>query len=158
MYETDITNQDQSAFRNKASLVSGDKVISSAEGTVNVTRGSPLNKKPLTTIQSHKQLHGKFDITITKKLAQKDALLEDYFNGTQALISDSFQVKEVTIDQNGNEAGTKAFENYVVQPQKRMNKTGLPCNSIKIFNQLISSPIKRKQPSGFLKLKRLSIL
>lgn len=45
MYETDITNQDQSAFRNKASLVSGDKVISSAEGTVNVTRGSPLNKK-----------------------------------------------------------------------------------------------------------------
>lgn len=45
MYETDITNQDQSAFRNKASLVSADKVISSAEGTVNVTRGSPLNKK-----------------------------------------------------------------------------------------------------------------
>ncbi|CAM5423695.1 adhesin [Bacillus safensis FO-36b] [Bacillus safensis subsp. safensis] len=28
MYATDITNQDQSAFRNKVSLVSGDKVIS----------------------------------------------------------------------------------------------------------------------------------
>ena len=74
MYETDITNQDQSAFRNKASLVSADKVISSAEGTVNVTRGSPLNKKPPTTTQSHKQLRGKFVITITKKRLLKRML------------------------------------------------------------------------------------
>lgn len=69
-------------------------------------------------------------------MAQKDALIEDFFNGTQALISDSIQVKEVTIDENGKESGTKAFEDYVVQPQKRMNKTGLPCNSIKISNRL----------------------
>lgn len=136
MYETDITNQDQSAFRNKASLVSGDKVISSAEGTVNVTRGSPLNKKaahydPVTqtiTWEIRYNYNG-------KKLAQKDALLEDYFNGTQALISDSFQVKEVTIDQNGNEAGTKAFENYVVQPQKKDEQNGFTLQ----FNQDIQS-------------------
>ncbi|MEK5296329.1 SpaA isopeptide-forming pilin-related protein [Bacillus sp. FSL R5-0659] len=136
MYETDITNQDQSAFRNKASLVSGDKVISSAEGTVNVTRGSPLNKKaahydPVTQTITWEIRYNYNE----KKLAQKDALLEDYFNGTQALISDSFQVKEVTIDQNGNEAGTKAFENYVVQPQKKDEKNGFTLQ----FNQDIQS-------------------
>ena len=136
MYETDITNQDQSAFRNKASLVSGDKVISSAEGTVNVTRGSPLNKKaahydPVTQTITWEIRYNYNE----KKLAQKDALLEDYFNGTQALISDSFQVKEVTIDQNGNEAGTKAFENYVVQPQKKDEQNGFTLQ----FNQDIQS-------------------
>lgn len=62
-------------------------------------------------------------------------MLEDYFNGTQALISDSFQVKEVTIDQNGNEAGTKAFENYVVQPQKKDEQNGFTLQ----FNQDIQS-------------------
>ncbi|QAR53403.1 adhesin [Bacillus aerophilus] len=136
MYETDITNQDQSAFRNKASLVSADKVISSAEGTVNVTRGSPLNKKAA--------LYDPVTQTITweirynyneKKLAQKDALIEDFFNGTQALISDSIQVKEVTIDENGKESGTKAFEDYVVQPQKKDEQNGFTLQ----FNQDIQS-------------------
>lgn len=136
MYETDITNQDQSAFRNKASLVSGDKVISSAEGTVNVTRGSPLNKKaaqydPVTQTITWEIRYNYNE----KKLAQKDALLEDFFNGTQALISDSIQVKEVTIDQNGNEAGKKAFENYVVQPQKKDEQNGFTLQ----FNQDIQS-------------------
>ncbi|UDB46904.1 SpaA isopeptide-forming pilin-related protein [Bacillus safensis] len=136
MYETDITNQDQSAFRNKASLVSGDKVISSAEGTVNVTRGSPLNKKaaqydPVTQTITWEIRYNYNE----KKIAEKDALLEDFFNGTQALISDSIQVKEVTIDQNGNEAGTKAFENYVVQPQKKDEQNGFTLQ----FNQDIQS-------------------
>ncbi|MCA0117766.1 SpaA isopeptide-forming pilin-related protein [Bacillus sp. RSS_NA_20] len=136
MYETDITNQDQSAFRNKASLVSADKVISSAEGTVNVTRGSPLNKKaahydPVTQTITWEIRYNYNE----KKLAQKDALIEDFFNGTQALISDSIQVKEVTIDQNGNEAGTKAFENYVVQPQKKDEQNGFTLQ----FNQEIQS-------------------
>ena len=136
MYETDITNQDQSVFRNKASLVSADKVISSAEGTVNVTRGSPLNKKaahydPVTQTITWEIRYNYNE----KKLAQKDALLEDFFNGTQALISDSIQVKEVTIDQNGNEAGTKAFENYVVQPQKKDEQNGFTLQ----FNQDIQS-------------------
>lgn len=62
-------------------------------------------------------------------------MLEDFFNGTQALISDSIQVKEVTIDQNGNEAGTKAFENYVVQPQKKDEQNGFTLQ----FNQDIQS-------------------
>ncbi|MDF9417718.1 LPXTG cell wall anchor domain-containing protein [Bacillus altitudinis] len=136
MYETDITNQDQSAFRNKASLVSADKVISSAEGTVNVTRGSPLNKKaahydPVTQTITWEIRYNYNE----KKLTQKDALIEDFFNGTQALISDSIQVKEVTIDQNGNEAGTKAFENYVVQPQKKDEQNGFTLQ----FNQDIQS-------------------
>ncbi|MFE0304425.1 MULTISPECIES: SpaA isopeptide-forming pilin-related protein [Bacillus] len=136
MYETDITNQDQSAFRNKASLVSADKVISSAEGTVNVTRGSPLNKKaahydPVTQTITWEIRYNYNE----KKLAQKDALIEDFFNGTQALISDSIQVKEVTIDQNGNEAGTKAFENYVVQPQTKDEQNGFTLQ----FNQEIQS-------------------
>ncbi|MCL7873604.1 SpaA isopeptide-forming pilin-related protein [Bacillus altitudinis] len=136
MYETDITNQDQSAFRNKASLVSADKVISSAEGTVNVTRGSPLNKKaahydPVTQTITWEIRYNYNE----KKLAQKDALIEDFFNGTQALISDSIQVKEVTIDQNGNEAGTKAFENYVVQPQTKDEQNGFTLQ----FNQDIQS-------------------
>ncbi|WP_433917158.1 SpaA isopeptide-forming pilin-related protein [Bacillus altitudinis] len=136
MYETDITNQDQSAFRNKASLVSADKVISSAEGTVNVTRGSPLNKKaahydPVTQTITWEIRYNYNE----KKLTQKDALIEDFFNGTQALISDSIQVKEVTIDQNGNEAGTKAFENYVVQPQKKDEQNGFTLQ----FNQEIQS-------------------
>ncbi|MCY7493890.1 SpaA isopeptide-forming pilin-related protein [Bacillus safensis] len=136
MYETDITNQDQSAFRNKASLVSGDKVISSAEGTVNVTRGSPLNKKaaqydPVTQTITWEIRYNYNE----KKIAEKDALLEDFFNCTQALISDSIQVKVVTIDQNGNEAGTKAFENYVVQPQKKDEQNGFTLQ----FNQDIQS-------------------
>ncbi|WP_328703096.1 SpaA isopeptide-forming pilin-related protein [Bacillus altitudinis] len=136
MYETDITNQDQSVFRNKASLVSADKVISSAEGTVNVTRGSPLNKKaahydPVTQTITWEIRYNYNE----KKLAQKDALIEDFFNGTQALISDSIQVKEVTIDQNGNEAGTKAFENYVVQPQTKDEQNGFTLQ----FNQEIQS-------------------
>ncbi|WLF30814.1 SpaA isopeptide-forming pilin-related protein [Bacillus altitudinis] len=136
MYETDITNQDQSAFRNKASLVSANKVISSAEGTVNVTRGSPLNKKaahydPVTQTITWEIRYNYNE----KKLAQKDALIEDFFNGTQGLISDSIQVKEVTIDQNGNEAGTKAFENYVVQPQKKDEQNGFTLQ----FNQDIQS-------------------
>ncbi|WGI63406.1 collagen binding domain-containing protein [Escherichia coli] len=129
-------NQDQSAFRNKASLVSADKVISSAEGTVNVTRGSPLNKKaahydPVTQTITWEIRYNYNE----KKLTQKDALIEDFFNGTQALISDSIQVKEVTIDQNGNEAGTKAFENYVVQPQKKDEQNGFTLQ----FNQEIQS-------------------
>ena len=136
MYETDITNQDQSVFRNKASLVSADKEISSAEGTVNVTRGSPLNKKaahydPVTQTITWEIRYNYNE----KKLAQKDALIEDFFNGTQALISDSIQVKEVTIDQNGNEAGTKAFENYVVQPQTKDEQNGFTLQ----FNQEIQS-------------------
>lgn len=136
MYETDITNQDQSVFRNKASLVSADKVISSADGTVNVTRGSPLNKKaahydPVTQTITWEIRYNYNE----KKLAQKDALIEDFFNGTQALISDSIQVKEVTIDQNGNEAGTKAFENYVVQPQTKDEQNGFTLQ----FNQEIQS-------------------
>ncbi|WP_459777076.1 SpaA isopeptide-forming pilin-related protein [Bacillus altitudinis] len=136
MYETDITNQDQSAFRNKASLVSADKVISSAEGTVNVTRGSPLNKKaahydPVTQTITWEIRYNYNE----KKLAQKDALIEDFFNGTQALISDSIQVKEVTIDENGKESGTKAFEDYVVQPQKKDEQNGFTLQ----FNQDIQS-------------------
>ncbi|KPN12685.1 adhesin [Bacillus australimaris] len=136
MYETDITNQDQSAFRNKASLVSGDKVISSAEGTVNVTRGSPLNKKAAHYDPVTQTITWEIRYNYNEKtLAQKDALLEDFFNGTQALISDSIQVKEVTIDQNGNEAGSKAFENYVVQPQKKDEQNGFTLQ----FNQDIQS-------------------
>ncbi|WP_338335514.1 SpaA isopeptide-forming pilin-related protein [Bacillus altitudinis] len=136
MYETDITNQDQSVFRNKASLVSADKEISSAEGTVNVTRGSPLNKKaahydPVTQTITWEIRYNYNE----KKLAQKDALIEDFFNGTQALISDSIQVKEVTIDENGKESGTKAFEDYVVQPQKKDEQNGFTLQ----FNQDIQS-------------------
>lgn len=136
MYETDITNQDQSVFRNKASLVSADKEISSAEGTVNVTRGSPLNKKaahydPVTQTITWEIRYNYNE----KKLAQKDALIEDFFNGTQALISDSIQVKEVTIDENGKESGTKAFEDYVVQPQKKDEQNGFTLQ----FNQDIHS-------------------
>ncbi|MFB8733690.1 collagen binding domain-containing protein [Bacillus sp. SL00103] len=78
---------------------------------------------------------GEVVITITKKIAETDALLEDFFNGTQSLITDSFQVKEVTIDQNGKESGTKAFEDYVVQPQKKDEQNGFTLQ----FNQDIQS-------------------
>ncbi len=101
MYETDITNQDQSAFRNKASLVSANKVISSAEGTVNVTRGSPLNKKA----------------------AHYDPV-------TQTI------TWEIRYNYNEKKLAQKHLKITWFNLKKRMNKTGLPCNSIKIFNRL----------------------
>lgn len=125
VYETDITDQDQSTFRNKASLVSADKVISAAEGTVNVTRGSPLEKRaahydPVTQTITWEIRYNYNEKTIAKK----DAFLEDFFNGTQELISGSFQVKEVTIDQNGAESGTKDYEGYTIQDQKKGDQNG----------------------------------
>ncbi|MGE6631753.1 SpaA isopeptide-forming pilin-related protein [Bacillus sp. NPDC077027] len=125
VYETDITDQDQSTFRNKASLVSADKVISSAEGTVNVTRGSPLDKKAVHYDPVTQTITWEIRYNYNEKtIAKKDALLEDFFNGTQELISDSFRVKEVTIDQNGAESGTQDYHDYTIQDQKNGDQNG----------------------------------
>ncbi|MBG9911584.1 adhesin [Bacillus xiamenensis] len=125
VYETDITDQDQSTFRNKASLVSGDKVISAAEGTVNVTRGSPLEKRAAHYDPVTQTITWEIRYNYNEKaIAKKDAILVDFFNGTQELISDSFQVKEVTIDQNGAEAGTKDEEDYTIQDQQKGDQNG----------------------------------
>lgn len=114
VYTTNITDDDQKDFKNKAVLQSGNDKVAEAEATVNVGRGHPIDKS------------GNYDpatqtITWTvkynyneKKIPQEKAYLTDAFlnDNNHELVKDSFVVKNVSIDENNEETiGSVVDEN-----------------------------------------------
>lgn len=124
VYETNVTDEDQTDFKNKATLTSdgGEK---SAEATVKVQRGQPLQKR-VVGYDAAKQLitwEVRYNYN-QKNIAQKDAVLEDFFNGSQELLKDTLTVNEITINENGNESGSTPFTNYDVVDKSDGNRSG----------------------------------
>ncbi|MCC2248763.1 Ig-like domain-containing protein [Virgibacillus sp. AGTR] len=126
VYQTEITDEDQKAFHNEASLVSDNQQPKSADATVSVKRGSPLEKQSIAYDKENQIITWEIKYNYNEKtIKQQDALLKDFFNTSQDLVESSFDVKKITIDKDGNEVGNgEDFENYTVTAKTEAGKNG----------------------------------
>jgi LPXTG-motif cell wall-anchored protein len=105
VYKTDITNEDQKQFKNTATLSGKDFNDLSASATVNVGRGTPLEKKSARYDEKEQTIDWEIKYNYNEKLIGKvDAFLEDTFNSSQSLVEGSLNIYKIKIDENGNEA------------------------------------------------------
>ncbi|GGA20614.1 SpaA isopeptide-forming pilin-related protein [Psychrobacillus lasiicapitis] len=140
VYTTTLTNEDQTKFENKATLLSNGQNVGEAAASVTVNRGTALAKKAAKYDADSQTITWEIKYNYNEKnIPQKDALLKDFFNGSQELINDSFQVQEITINENGNESGSKDVSTgYTITPKTMDGKNGFEFQ----FNQGIQSAYK----------------
>ncbi|MBO1913041.1 hypothetical protein J4G37_50575, partial [Microvirga sp. 3-52] len=126
MYTTDIINQDQTDFKNKATLLSNNTKVADASASVQVKRGTPLAKRSAHYDAATQTITWEIKYNYNEKnIAKNDAILKDLFNGSQELLEDSFKVEEVTIDGNGKEVGwNKIDSGYTITPISEAGKNG----------------------------------
>ncbi|MBM7713839.1 putative surface anchored protein [Bacillus thermophilus] len=124
VFVTDITDQDGTKYKNEA-VLTGDDVSLPASATVSVNRGKPISKKSTHYDQQTQTITWEILYNYNEKsISKKDAFLQDFFNKSQGLISDSFEVYKVTIGEDGNEAGTEKVESFSVTPTSTKNQNG----------------------------------
>ncbi len=140
VYVTDITNEDDDTFKNKATLTGESFDDVSADATVKVGRGKALEKKAAHYDRENQEITWEIRYNYNQKnIAQKAALLKDFFNGSQELVKDSFEVREITLNENGKEVGKgEVVTNYTVIPRQQNGKNGFHLQ----FNEDISSAYK----------------
>ncbi len=140
VYVTEITNEDDDTFKNKATLTGESFDDVRADATVKVGRGKALEKKAVDYDRDNQEITWEIRYNYNQKnIAQKAALLKDFFNGSQELVEDSFEVREITLNENGKEVGKGKFvTNYTVTPRQQDGKNGFHLQ----FNEDISSAYK----------------
>jgi len=140
VYTTNITDENKSIFKNKATLLSDGKQVGEAEATVSVKRGTPLAKRSASYDKASQTITWEIKYNYNEKnIAQADALLKDFFNNTQELLVDSFVVKKITINKDGNEVGSgETVSNYVTTPKSEGGKNGFELQ----FNENINAAYK----------------
>ncbi|MEW4328504.1 SpaA isopeptide-forming pilin-related protein [Rossellomorea marisflavi] len=111
VFETDISGSEKGTYTNKATLVNATQERGSATASVNVRRGQPLEKRALNYDKATQTIIWEVKFNYNQKsIAKQDAILEDYFTNQHGLEADSFDVEEVTIDQNGKESGASPVD------------------------------------------------
>ncbi|NAP00278.1 hypothetical protein FRY77_30315, partial [Halomonas sp. MG34] len=116
VYETEITDNEGTSYKNKATLDGDNTEPVSSEASVGVKRGSPLEKRssgydPATQTITWEVKYN-YD---EKEISRNDALLRDVLEGNHELISDSFEVKEIAINPDtGAESGSENFNDYTL--------------------------------------------
>ncbi|WP_179104318.1 SpaA isopeptide-forming pilin-related protein [Virgibacillus proomii] len=142
VYVTDITDDDQAEFNNKVSLTGNDFENKSAEATVSVGRGAPLEKRAAHYDRENQVITWEIRYNYNEKnIAKEDALLKDFFNGSQELIENSFVVSKITIHENGGETSAEEIvkgTDYTVTPKQQGDQTGFHLQ----FTEDISSAYK----------------
>ncbi|WP_367660022.1 collagen binding domain-containing protein [Cytobacillus gottheilii] len=105
-FKTDVTDQEGTSFKNGAFISGDDYAEQKAEASVGVQRGKPLEKRSAHYDAITQTITWEIKYNYNEKpITAGNAVLTDLFDDTQTLVEDSFDVREITIDQNGNEAG-----------------------------------------------------
>ncbi|MGP4064266.1 SpaA isopeptide-forming pilin-related protein [Oceanobacillus sp. M65] len=116
VYETEITDEKGTSYKNKATLDGENAEPVSAEASVGVKRGSPLEKRSSDYDSATQTITWEVKYNYDEKeISRNDALLTDVLEGNHELISDSFEVKEIAINPDtGAEAGSENFNDYTL--------------------------------------------
>ncbi|MGY4688530.1 SpaA isopeptide-forming pilin-related protein [Salibacterium sp. K-3] len=117
-YETNLTDQSKTEFTNNASLKSGDSTEGSAEASISVERGDPLDKRTASYDNAAQIIEWETMYNYNQRtISSSEAVIEDNFFVDGAAnpfeIVEDIEVQEMTIDKNGN-----ASENGTVDPSQ----------------------------------------
>ncbi len=101
-FTTNITDEDQTEFQNKATL-KGDGVSDlNTTATVEVGYGKALDKAALVYSATDQTILWSIKYNYNEKLIVKDkAVLTDVFDGSQELVDGSFKLYPITFDRDG---------------------------------------------------------
>ncbi|ENH95980.1 hypothetical protein J416_13124 [Gracilibacillus halophilus YIM-C55.5] len=104
VYDTEINDSTGETYSNRATL-SGDNVdSSSAEASVSVERGQPLEKSAIDYDDVSQTITWEVKYNYDEKeISQSNAKLTDVLGENQELVADSFTVERVTIDPDTGE-------------------------------------------------------
>lgn len=140
VFETTVTDDDATKFSNTATLTADGKEDQQATASVSIQRGKPLAKRAKAYNKADQSIEWEILYNYNeKKISQSDAKLTDFFTDSQELVSDSFTVKEVTINpETGKESGSTSFTNFTVTDQSKAGKNGFVLR----FNQDIEKAYK----------------
>ncbi|MDQ0297649.1 LPXTG-motif cell wall-anchored protein [Salibacterium salarium] len=117
VFETQLVDENKTEFQNTASLLENGSNAGDATATVAVERGTPLEKNTINYDDVNQTITWEIKYNYNEKsIGQADALLEDDFTDSHALVSDSIEVTEMSIDQNGNASESEIVTNYNVTP------------------------------------------
>ena len=121
VYETVIQDDAGTSYRNNVSLSGSNQEPVSAQATVAVKRGIPLDKTAKAYDSRTQTISWEVKYNYNEKAIPQDkALLTDTFGSNQKLVytstpKDGFTVYRVTIDPNtGAETGQEAVDNYTI--------------------------------------------
>lgn len=116
VYETEITDNEGTSYKNKATLDGDNTEPVSSEASVGVKRGSPLEKRSSGYDPATQTITWEVKYNYDEKdISQNEAVLTDVLEGNHELIADSFEVKEISINPDtGAESSSKDFSDYTV--------------------------------------------
>lgn len=140
VFETTVIDEDATNFSNTATLTADGKKDQQATASVSIQRGKPLAKRAKTYNKADQSIEWEILYNYNEKnIAQSNAKLTDFFTDSQELVSDSFAVKEVTINpEMGKESGSAEFTKFTVTDQSKAGKNGFVLS----FNQDIEKAYK----------------
>lgn len=126
VFETKVIDEDATKFSNTATLTAEGKENQSATASVSIQRGKPLAKRAKAYNKAEQSIEWEILYNYNeKRIPQSEAKLTDFFTNSQDLLSESFTVKEVSIDpETGKETGSVPFTNFTVTNQSKEGKNG----------------------------------
>ncbi|GAK13138.1 collagen binding domain-containing protein [Geomicrobium sp. JCM 19039] len=112
-FETTITDEEGTNYRNVATLIADNQENMTADASVSTGRGVPLAKES----KDYDPITQTIDWEIRynyneNEIPEADALLVDSFSDEHNFVDGSLQVERITIDADGNESGSTVV-NYV---------------------------------------------
>ncbi|MCM3715640.1 SpaA isopeptide-forming pilin-related protein [Alkalihalobacillus oceani] len=118
-FKTDVIDKNATSYKNKA-ILKGDNVSDrEASAEVETRRGKPLEKRAAHYDAPNQVITWEIKFNYNEKSIPKDAAkLTDLFSASHELVDGSFNVYQVEINENGEEAGQTDFANYSVNPGK----------------------------------------
>ncbi|MFP7254338.1 SpaA isopeptide-forming pilin-related protein [Terribacillus goriensis] len=117
-FKADITDADGTSYENTAILTGSNIEDLPAKASVGVSRGKALVKRSIAYDPGKQTITWEIQYNYNEKaIQQQDAVLEDLFDDSHMLISDSVEVEKITIGENGQEEYAEPFSNYQVVEQ-----------------------------------------
>ncbi|MFZ4451666.1 SpaA isopeptide-forming pilin-related protein [Salibacterium aidingense] len=116
VFETQLVDEDKSDFENTATLMENGSSAGDATASIAVERGTPLEKNAVGYDDVNQTITWEIQYNYNEKsIGQAEALLIDKFTDTHAVLEDSFEVTEMTMDENGNASEAGTVTNYNVE-------------------------------------------
>jgi len=142
-FTTPITDMNKTSFVNKASFEGTNRSSVNASATVNVQRGTALDKSAAKYDSPTQTVDWEIKYNYNEKtIAQAEAYVTDLFNDSQELVANSIHVYEVTINSSGTETlgAELPAADYTVTPETASGQTGFKLQ----FHQDVTAPYKIK--------------
>ncbi|MGN7312420.1 SpaA isopeptide-forming pilin-related protein [Alkalicoccobacillus gibsonii] len=119
VYETDITDDEGTTYRNNVQIESSNQATLSAGASVTTSRGQALEKRSIGYDPSTQTITWEIRYNYNQKtISQTDAFLFDKFSNTHGLVEDSLKVEEVSINEAGEGSVIGEVSNYTTSNEE----------------------------------------